>query len=92
MSDAYSAEALRERARSYAEMAQHAHAAEQKHRNATSTASTPLERYAAQALMQTSNCTARHWKKLADVLDLAATEIEEREAEMVRQLNPTVLK
>ena len=90
MSD-YSAAALRERAASYAEMAEHAHAAETKHRIAASNSGTPLARYAAQALMQVSNCTARHWKKLADVLGVAASELEEKEAEMTRVLNPKEL-
>ena len=88
MSD-YTATALRERAASYAEMAGHASAAETKHRIAAAQAPTPLARYAAQALMQTSNCTARHWRKLADVLGVAASELEEKEAEMTRMLNPT---
>lgn len=87
MSD-YTAAALRERAASYDEMAQHAHAAETKHRIAAAQAGSLLARYAAQALMQTSNCTARHWKKIADVLNVAAQELEEREEAM---LNPKVL-
>ena len=78
----YTAAALRERAASYEEMAQHAHAAETKHRVQGGQAPTLTARYAAQALMQVSSCTARHWKKISDVLNVAAAELEEKEAEM----------
>ena len=78
MTDEYTAESLRERARSYGEMSQHAAAAEAKHRAASSQAATPSARYVAAALTQTSNCTARHWKKIADALNVAAAELEDQ--------------
>jgi hypothetical protein len=78
VTEAYSVAALRARAgRCEAEVAR-AQNDEAAHRAQMSRASTPLERYAAQVLMQAANCTARHWKRIADVLNVAAADIEEK--------------